>query len=117
MTKAKEFESSFIEIQNKNRKNTIVGCIYKHPNMSISEFMSDFLEPLLTKMSFEKKEVILIGDYNINLLNCDSDKNTCDFLELMLSFSLLPRIIKPTRITSRSQTLIDNIFFNEINQI
>ena len=27
MTKAKEFESSFIEIQNKNRKNTIVGCI------------------------------------------------------------------------------------------
>ena len=114
MTKTKEFESSFIEIQNKNRKNTIVGCIYKHPNMSISEFMSDFLEPLLTKMSFEKKEFILLGDYNINLLNCDSDKNMCDFLELMLSFSLLPRMIKPTRITSRSQTLIDNIFINEI---
>ena len=55
MTKAKELESSFIEIQNKNRKNTIVGCIYKHPNMSISKFMSDFLEPLLTKISFEKK--------------------------------------------------------------
>ena len=30
----------------------------------------------------------------------------------MLSFSLLPRIIKPTRITPRSQTLIYNIFFN-----
>ena len=63
--------------------------------MSITEFISDFLEPLLTKMYFEKKEVVLLGD-NINLLNCDSDKNTGDFLELLLSFSFLPRIMKPT---------------------
>ena len=61
----------------------------------------------------KKKEVILLGDYNINLLNCDSDKYTCEFLELMLSFSFLPRIVKPTLITSRSQTLIGNIFLNE----
>ena len=83
--------------------------------MSITELISDFLEPLLAKMSFEKKVVVLLGDYNINLLNCDTDKNTCDFLELILSFSFLPRIIKPTRITSRSQTLIDNIFINELH--
>ena len=55
ISQAKELESTFIEIENKNSKNTIVGCIYKHPNMSITEFISDFLEPLLTKMSFEKK--------------------------------------------------------------
>ena len=82
--------------------------------MSIFEFISDFLEPLLNKISFEKKEVILHGDYNINLLNCESDKSTSDFLELMLSFSFLPQIIKPTRITPGSQTLIDNIFLNEL---
>ena len=62
----------------------------------------------------KKKEVALLGDYNINILTCDSDKNTGDFLELMLSFSFLPRIIKPTRITLRSQPLIDNIFINEL---
>ena len=39
----------------------------------------------------------------------------CDLLELMLSFSFSPRIIKPTRITSRSQTLIDNIHINELH--
>ena len=33
---------------------------------------------------------------------------------MMLSFSFLPRIVKSTRITPRSQTLIDNILFNEI---
>ena len=33
---------------------------------------------------------------------------------MMLSNSLLPRTIKPTRITTRSKTLIDNIFFSEL---
>ena len=65
---------------------------------STPEFISDFLEPLLTKISLEKKEVILLGDFNINLLR-ESDKNTSKFLELMLSFSLMPRIMNPTRIT------------------
>ena len=82
--------------------------------MSITEFLTDFLEPLLKKLSFEKKEIILLGDYNINLLNFDKDKSTSEFLESMLSHSFLPRIIKPTRITPRSQTLIDNIFYNEL---
>ena len=117
ISQAKQLESSFVEINNKNKKNTIVGGIYKHPNMSIFEFISDFLEPLLNKISFEKKEVILLGDYNINLLNCESDKSTSDFLELMLSFSFLPQIIKPTRITPRSQTLIDKRNYKSFDYI
>ena len=51
----------------------------------------------------------------MNLPNYDSNKNTCEFLELMISFSFLPRIIKPTQIISRSQNLIDNIFINELH--
>ena len=43
------------EVVNENRKNTIVGCIYKHANMPITEFVSDFVEPQLTKSSLEKK--------------------------------------------------------------
>ena len=104
ISKSKELDSTFVEIINKNKKKHDSGCIYKHPNMSISEFNSDFLVPLLNKISLEKKKVILLGDYNINLLNCDSDKNTSEFLELMLSYSFLPRIIKPTRITPRTKT-------------
>ena len=33
--KSKEIESSFIEIIEPKKKNTIVGCIYKHPNVSV----------------------------------------------------------------------------------
>ena len=92
-----------------------MGCIHKHPNMSITEFISDFLEPLLAKMYFEKKEVVLLGDYNIYLLNCDNNKNTCESPGLMFSFSFLQRIIKPTQTTLISHTLIDNIFINELH--
>ena len=82
--------------------------------MPITEFISDFLEPLLIKVSFEKKEVIPLGGYNINILNRESDKNTCDFLELMLSFSFMPKLMNPTMMTPKSQTLIDNIFYNRV---
>ena len=45
--KFKEIESSFIEIIESKKKNTIVGCIYKHPNAFVGGFTDDFLEPLL----------------------------------------------------------------------
>ena len=111
ISQAKELDSSVIEVENKNIKNSIVRCIYKHSNMSITEFISDILESLLVKMSLEKKEVAFLG----NLLTCDSNNNTHDFLELMFSFSFLPTIIKPTWITLRSQPLIDNISINELH--
>ena len=40
--KSKEIESSFIEILELKKKNKIVGCIYKHPNIPIGEFTNDF---------------------------------------------------------------------------
>ena len=42
--KSKEIESSFIEILESKKKNTIVGCIYKHPNIHVGEFTNDFLK-------------------------------------------------------------------------
>ena len=53
-----------------------------------------------------------MGDFNINLLNYD-DKNTANFLDTMFSYSYLPFINTPTRVTGHSKTLIDNIFYNK----
>ena len=36
--KAAELESTFIELLSSSGKNTIVGCIYRHPSMHSSEF-------------------------------------------------------------------------------
>ena len=113
--KKRELESVFIEIIQKDFKNIVVGCIYRHPCMQQSEFADEFLKPLSEKLISENKEVILLGDFNIDLLKCDSNKNVSDFFNIIYSTNLLPNITSPTRVTSRSQTLIDNIFSSVIN--
>jgi hypothetical protein len=103
-------ESIFAEISFKNRKNVIVGCVYKHPHMDVEDFNELFLGPLLDKISKENKELILLGDFNIDLLQYKTVSAYTNFLDLIGSYHLLPSITLPTRITSHSNTLIDNIF-------
>ena len=55
--KEKELESTFIEIVNPKRSNIIVGCLYRHPSMILSEFNDDFLAPLLEKLLRENKSI------------------------------------------------------------
>ena len=55
-----------------------------------------------------------MGDFNINLLNCDSHSGTEDFVHYLGFNAFHPQILKPTRITNHSATLIDKIFFNSL---
>ena len=73
--KRKKLESVFIEIISKTSKNTIVGCVYKHPTLSISEFNNTYIKDLLVKANSENKEIMLMGDFNINFLNYESNES------------------------------------------
>ena len=108
--KSKQIESVAIEIIDKTHKNTIVICIYKHPNLSVADFNEDYLQHLLDKLSYERKNIILLGDFNIDLLHYETDYQTRNFLDKMYSNSLAPKITIPTRLTTHSKILIDNIF-------
>ena len=102
-------ESVFVEIvQPNNEKNVILGCLYKPPNVQ-TEIFNDEIKQVLAKIGFENKLCFLFGDFNINILNADSHVPTNDFIDLMYSNGFYPLISKPTRITSHSATLIDNI--------
>ena len=68
--------------------------------------------PFLLNFPLKKKEVILIGHLNINLLNCNTDKDTSDYIDTLYSHSFYPTINFPSRIMLTSKTLIDNIFYN-----
>ena len=57
-----------------------------------------------------------MGDSNINILNCNSDNETSDFIDTMSVSSLYPTINTPTWITATSNTLIDNIFYNTLTK-
>ena len=72
-----------------------------------------FLKSLTKRLTKEnKKEVILLGDFNIDLIKSNSNANASEFLDVIYSSNLLPHITSPTQLTSRSHTLIDNIFSN-----
>ena len=73
------------------------------------------LTKFLEILSKEQKQVFLLGDFNINLLNYNDHQPTNDFLDSLASNSFIPYILHPTRITSHSKTLIDNIFSNYIS--
>ena len=80
--------------------------------ISIKEFLNDYLQPLLIKLSFEKKEVIIMGDFNIKFLNCNTDKDASDYIDILYSHSFYPTINSPTGIITITKTLIDIIFYH-----
>ena len=55
-----------------------------------------------------------MGDFNIDLLKYETEKDSADFLDSVYASFLLPYIRTPSRVTPRSKTLIDNIFSNNI---
>ena len=103
-------EMLFIEIYSKHKK-IILAIVYRPPNQEVSEFLNVLEVPLL-KITNENRECLLIGDYNIDLLNATVSPNTDKFIDLLLTYSFTPFILKPTRFSRTSATLIDNIFSN-----
>ena len=58
-----------------------------------------------------------MADWNLDLMkhHCHDLTFTGQFLDTMFSRSFVPLITRPTRITSNTATLIDNIFTNDID--
>ena len=62
-------ESNFIEIMNTKQKNVIIGCIYQCLKYGTHDFNGNYILSLMDKLSREKKNILIMGDFNINLLN------------------------------------------------
>ena len=75
---------------------------------------TNFIYRTVEEINKEKKYCIIMGDFNIDLLSFDSHKDTEDFVNTLASYFFHPQILKPTRFTNHSATLIDNIFFNSL---
>ena len=104
-------ESLFIELMNPHGKNILIGVIYRPPRSNFNDFLTS-LQDLVQNPNILNKDVFLMGDFNIDLMKCNSQNNSQEFIETLMSASFLPLISKPTRVASQSATLIDNIFCN-----
>ena len=85
------WEGQFIEIIGKFLpKNIILGNIYKPPSENIGNY----------------KEVIIAGDFNINLLRVSTMSIFGDFLDAFITHSFYPKITLITRFSKYNATLI-----------
>ena len=95
-----------VEIVSKNKNNVLVYCIYRAPGSCITNF-TEIVSNLLRGTKNQRKNVILYGDYNINLMQYNSHNSTKEFVDMMFSFALYHIINKLNKITIDSATLFD----------
>ena len=102
-----EFYAFWIEFD-----NTVLGVIYNHPRKNPTKFL-EYLDDTLKKLRKENKQVLISGDFNLDLLRTDKIKAADQFINLMFSNCYQPLILQPTRYTAGCRpSLIDNIFIN-----
>ena len=93
------------------KKTLILGNIYRPPrdNMENYENFINEIEQILHRFQSCNKDIAITGDFNIDLLKIKDRPIFNNFFETILSNGFIPKITFPTRITSQSSTLIDNI--------
>ena len=109
------FQSLWIEISFAKKKNVICGVLYRQHNSP--HHFQQYFDETIEKYASSGKHVVIMGDFNIDLLKCDTSSYSHDFISSLQSCYLIPTIDKPTRVRSSSATLIDNIFINNPEQV
>ena len=102
-------ESTFIELTFPNKKDIICGTIYKQSGMKINDFDNEYLTPLLAKILQEEKTCLLMGNFNTNLLNTNTDHNVSDFYDILSSICFAPKILQSSRLAKNLKLSL--IFF------
>ena len=110
------YESLFVEIGNTliGKKPTIVAILYRPNTPPLADF-DIFVQNLYTALNTineEHKSILILGDFNIDLLKFERHGKTNLFIEHIYSLGLSTLITKPTRITEFSATIIDHAYTN-----
>jgi hypothetical protein len=71
-----------------------------------------FSKRIISHCSNYNATLIVMGDFNINLLAVDTCTSSKNFMNIIYPNGMFPTIFLPTRITKYSATLIDNCFTN-----
>ena len=108
----------FVEIKQRNSlQKFVVGNVYRPPRDIIANYESfeEELNAVLSELKIKYENVIVGGDFNINLLEANNRNVIGSFLDSVFASSFQPTITLPTRYSLRSCSLIDNLFLKLSN--
>ena len=112
------WEGQFIEINsNLVQKKIVLGNIYRPPrdvNENYNNFINEFTQ-VLNLLKNRACEVIIAGDFNIDLLKINEKNIVNTYFESITSLSYFPQITLPTRLSQNRGTLIDNFLLKFSN--
>lgn len=113
LSQGDQVEAVFADITIDKSKIITVGEIYQPPSASVHDFIVE-LAKLLDNLENSRVPSYLMGDFNIDLLKHPTNNYAADLVHTLASHSFVPLVSKPTRLSSSSISLIDNIFSNHL---
>ena len=91
-------------------RKVILGNVYRLPRETSTDhktFIDEF-SPILAQLEQSHSEVIIAGDFNIDLLDIKTKDKVLAFYNSFTTTVFLPEMTLPTRFSHRTGTLIDN---------
>ena len=96
-----------------NNKSVLIGVFYRPPNATVDCLRS--ICDVFEVAALEGKEVVIMGDFNLNLLS-PTDMRKTVLLDCASECGFSQLIAEQTRITSHSSSLIDLLFVSNPSQ-
>ena len=100
-----EAEAICLEVKKPKTKSFLISTWYRPPNLDATFF--EYFENFLRKADDENLEIIITGDFNCNLLKTEEDSHTGKLKGIFDIYQLQQHILKPTRVTTTTQSLIE----------
>ena len=109
--KNNNIESLTIEVFADEKRSTLINALYRPPNGQIESF-ENFLNNIFSKIKKSCKLFHISGDFNLNLLDHDTNRKIQRFLNIVYRNGMILTINKPTRVTRKTTAVIDHILTN-----
>ena len=95
-----------------NSSETLLVCVfYRHPKLNFNDFTNK-IHISLSKVYADNLNCALLGDANIDLKKINTCNKTCSYLNMLSSNSFHSLVEFPTRVTAKSQNIIDHVYSN-----
>ena len=99
-----------------SNESKIICNIYRSPSHKEPDFFA-LQDAVLEKLNrFSSKHVLLVGDYNMDLIKHSSNTHCQHQIDTAAQHGFMQIVSRPTRITDHSATLIDHVYSNSLEK-